>query len=160
MICCNESPALIDDIGLAEIVLERKKAEAVAEKEKTAANKQVVTDFIEKVLLGHEMDKLTTYINPTNYVQHNPAVADGLDGFGAAMKYFAENGLVMEYTKLHKVLGEGNFVLAMSEGKFGKGENTAFYDLFRLEDGKIVEHWDVIQAIPPQSEWKSTNGKF
>lgn len=128
--------------------------------DKTEANKKVVTDFIEKVLLGHEMDKLTTYINSTNYVQHNPAVADGLDGFGAAMKYFTDNGLVMEYTKLHKVLGEGNFVLAMSEGKFGKGENTAFYDLFRLEDGKIVEHWDVIQAIPPQSEWKNTNGKF
>ena len=132
----------------------------IAEKEKTAANKQVVTDFIEKVLLGHEMDKLTTYINPTNYVQHNPAVADGLDGFGAAMKYFAENGLVMEYTKLHKVLGEGNFVLAMSEGKFGKGELTAFYDLFRIENGQIVEHWDVISPIPAESEWKNKNGKF
>ncbi len=132
----------------------------ISDKEKTESNKKVVTDFIEKVLLGHEMDKLTTYINPEKYLQHNPAVADGLDGFGEAMKYFAENGLVMEYTKLHKVLGEGNFVLSMSEGKFGKGEHTAFYDLFRLEDGKIVEHWDVIQAIPPQSEWKNTNGKF
>ncbi|MBG7612845.1 nuclear transport factor 2 family protein [Polaribacter sp. BAL334] len=132
----------------------------ITDKEKTESNKKVVTDFIEKVLLGHEMDKLTTYINPEKYLQHNPAVADGLDGFGEAMKYFAENGLVMEYTKLHKVLGEGNFVLSMSEGKFGKGEHTAFYDLFRLEDGKIVEHWDVIQAIPPQSEWKNTNGKF
>lgn len=127
---------------------------------KTEANKKIVTDFIEKVLLGHEMDKLTTYINPNNYVQHNPAVADGLDGFGAAMKYFAENGLVMEYTKLHKVLGEGNFVLAMSEGKFGKSEHTAFYDLFRLENGQIVEHWDVISPIPPKSEWKNSNGKF
>jgi len=51
--------------------------------------------------LNHQNDKLATYINPTNYIQHNPAVADGLDGFGAAMKYFAENGLVMEYDKLH-----------------------------------------------------------
>lgn len=132
----------------------------ISDKEKTESNKKVVTDFIEKVLLGHEMDKLTTYINPEKYLQHNPAVADGLDGFGEAMKYFTENGLVMEYTKLHKVLGEGNFVLSMSEGKFGKGEHTAFYDLFRLENGKIIEHWDVIQAIPPQSEWKNTNGKF
>lgn len=132
----------------------------ITDLDKTAANKQVVTDFIEKVLLGHEMDKLTTYINPTNYKQHNPAVADGLEGFGEAMKYFAENGLVMEYTKLHKVLGQGNFVLAMSEGKFDKGEHTAFYDLFRLEDGQIVEHWDVIQTIPPQAEWKNSNGKF
>lgn len=127
---------------------------------KTDANKKVVTEFIENVLLGHEMDKVANYINPSNYKQHNPAVADGLDGFGEAMKYFAENGLVMEYTKLHNVLGEGNFVLALSEGKFGKGEHTSFYDLFRLEDGKIVEHWDVIQSIPPKSEWKNQNGKF
>lgn len=132
----------------------------VTDIDQTNANKKVVTDFIENVLLGHQMDKLTTYINPEKYHQHNPAVADGLDGFGQAMKYFAENGLVMEYTKLHKVLGSGNFVLSMSEGKFGKGEHTAFYDLFRLEDGKIVEHWDVIQAIPEKSEWKNNNGKF
>ncbi len=128
--------------------------------DKTEANKNTVEEFIEKVLLNGEMDKVATYINPEKYIQHNPAVADGLDGFGAAMKYFAENGLVMEYNQLHKVLGQGNFVLTMSEGKFGKGEPTAFYDLFRLEDGQIVEHWDVIQPIPPQSEWKNQNGKF
>lgn len=132
----------------------------ITDLDKTGHNKQVVTEFIEKVLLGHEMDNITNYINSTNYLQHNPDVADGLDGFGQAMKYFAENGLVMEYTKLHKVLGEGNFVLAMSEGKFGKGEHTAFYDLFRLENGKIVEHWDVIQPIPSQNGRKNSNGKF
>ncbi len=128
--------------------------------DKTEDNKKVIRGFIENVIINHENDKLTTYINPEKYIQHNPAVADGLDGFGAAMKYFAENGLVMEYTQLHKVLGKGNFVLAMSEGKFGKGEHTSFYDLFRLENGQIVEHWDVISPIPPQSEWKNENGKF
>ena len=135
-------------------------ATEITDLDKTQANKKTIQDFINKVLLNHEMDQLTTYINPNEYLQHNPAVADGLEGFGEAMKYFAENGLVMEYTKLHKVLGEGNFVLAMSEGKFGKGELTAFYDLFRLKDGQIVEHWDVIAPIPPKSEWKNDNGKF
>lgn len=128
--------------------------------DKTEGNKKAVKDFIEKVLLGHEMNKLTTFIKPEKYIQHNPAVADGLEGFGASMQYFAKNGLVMEYTKLHKVLGQGNFVLTLSEGKFGKGELTAFYDLFRLENGQIVEHWDVISPIPAKSEWKNTNGKF
>ena len=127
---------------------------------KTEVNKQVVTDFITNVLLNGEMDKVTTYINPTNYIQHNPAVADGLEGFGEAMKYFAENGLVMEYKKLHKVLGQGNFVLAISEGKFGKGDHTSFYDLFRLENGQIVEHWDVIETIAAEADRKNTNGKF
>lgn len=132
----------------------------ITDKDKTEANKKTIRDFIEKVLLNHENDKLTTYINPAKYIQHNPAVADGLDGFGAAMKYFAENGWVMEYNTLHKVLGEGNFVLTMSEGKFGENIHSAFYDLFRLENGQIVEHWDVIAPIPPKSEWKNNNGKF
>jgi predicted SnoaL-like aldol condensation-catalyzing enzyme len=135
-------------------------ATAITDLDKTEANKSTVKDFIEKVLLNHEMDKVATYINPTNYIQHNPAIADGLDGFGAAMKYFTEKGLVMEFTKLHKVLGQGNFVLTMSEGNFGKGQHTAFYDLFRLENGQIVEHWDVIAPIPAKSEWKNENGKF
>ena len=132
----------------------------ITDKDKTTTNKAIVQGFLDDVLYNHESNKMTTYINPTKYLQHNPAVADGLDGFGAAMKYFAANGLVMEYTKTHKVLGEGNFVLSMSEGKFGKGEHTAFYDLFRLENGQIVEHWDVIAPIPPKSEWKNDNGKF
>lgn len=128
--------------------------------DKTATNKQLVEGFVKEVLMNGQSDKITTYINPEKYWQHNSAVADGLDGLGAALQYFAENNLVMEYHTLHKVLGQGNFVLTMSEGKFGAGEHVAYYDLFRLENGKIVEHWDVIQPIPAQSEWKNQNGKF
>ncbi len=132
----------------------------VTDLEKTDDNKAVVNGFLTDVLMNGETDKLTTYVNPDKYLQHNSAVADGLDGLGAALKYFADNGLVMEYDEVHKVLGQGNFVLSMSEGKFGAGDHSAFYDLFRLEDGQIVEHWDVIQTIPPKSEWKNSNGKF
>ncbi len=126
---------------------------------KTDANKKVVQGFIDDILLGHKHN-FTDYISTTKYIQHNPAVADGLEGFGAAMKYFSEQGLVMEYTKVHKILAEGNFVLTVSEGKFGKGDATSFYDLFRIEDGKIVEHWDVIETILPKEQWKNKNGKF
>ncbi|MDE1467966.1 nuclear transport factor 2 family protein [Aurantiacibacter sp. D1-12] len=126
----------------------------------TEANKVIVTGFVKDVLQGGQTDKLTTYINPNNYVQHNSSIADGLDGLGEALAYFAEQGLVMEYDKVHKVLGQGNFVLTMSEGKFGKGDHVAFYDLFRIEDGQIVEHWDIIQPIPARSDWQNDNGKF
>jgi len=126
----------------------------------TTANKALVKDFVEVILMKGETDKVTQYVNPEMYHQHNSQVADGLDGLGAALQYFAENDLVMEYNKLHKVLGQGNFVLSISEGKFGKGDHVAFYDLFRIEGSLIVEHWDVIEAIPPKSEWKNQNGKF
>lgn len=65
----------------------------------------------------------------------------------------------MTYTHLHKVLGEGNFVLTISEGTFG-GKHVSFYDLFRVENGKIAEHWDVVEPILPKEEWKNNNGKF
>lgn len=126
----------------------------------TSFNKQLVEAFVRDVLQGGQTDKLSTYINPDKYLQHNSGVADGLDGLGAALAYFAQNGLVMIYDKVHKILGEGNFVLSISEGKFGADEHVAFYDLFRLEQGQIVEHWDVIQAIPARETWKNDNGKF
>ncbi|MEM9526466.1 MAG: nuclear transport factor 2 family protein [Bacteroidota bacterium] len=128
--------------------------------DKTAANKTLVEGFVNDVLVNGKNETIPSYINAEKYLQHNSAVADGLDGLGAALAYFAENGLVMEYDKVHKVLGEGNFVLTVSEGKFGKGDHVAYYDLFRVEDGLIVEHWDVIQTIPAKEDWKNTNGKF
>ena len=93
-------------------------------------------------------------------MQHNSGIADGLGGLGTALQYFAENNLILQYDKIHKVLGEGNFVLTVSEGKFGKGDHVAYYDLFRVESGKIVEHWDVIETMLPKSDWKNSNGKF
>lgn len=132
----------------------------ITDLDKTEANKEIVKNFVTDVLLNGKGETMTNYVSTETYLQHNSGIADGLDGLGAALKYFAENGLVLEYTKLHKVLGQGNFVLTMSEGKFGKGDHVAYYDLFRLESGKIVEHWDIIQNIPVKEEWKNDNGKF
>ena len=65
----------------------------------------------------------------------------------------------MAYTENHMILGEGNFVLSVSEGQF-LGKHVAFYDLFRIENGKIVEHWDTIEEIPAKDKWMNSNGKF
>ena len=56
-------------------------------------------------------------------------------------------------------VGEGNFVLVVSEGSFA-GNPTAFYELFRVDSGKLAEHWDTVEAIPPKDQWKNGNGKF
>ncbi|MDT0607407.1 nuclear transport factor 2 family protein [Croceitalea rosinachiae] len=133
---------------------------AITDIEKTEENKAMVKSFVTDVLMNGEGHKTTNYISATEYLQHNSAVADGLDGLGAALNYFAENGLVMEYDTVHKILGEGNFVLTISEGKFGKGDHTSYYDLFRVKDGLVVEHWDVIETILPEADRKNENGKF
>lgn len=132
----------------------------ITDLDKTAANKGLIKGFVTDVLINGKADKLTDYINPTKYLQHNSGIADGLDGLGAALQYFAENNLLLQYDKIHQVLGEGNFVLTVSEGKFGPGDHVAYYDLFRVENGKIVEHWDIIEKIPAKADWKNTNGKF
>ncbi|WP_219988728.1 nuclear transport factor 2 family protein [Leucothrix pacifica] len=110
-------------------------------------------------MLGKNPGKITDYVSTETYHQHNPVVADGLDALGGAMKAMADAGTPMTYTKNHVILGEGNFVLTVSEGQF-LGKHTSFYDLFRIADGKIVEHWDTLETIPPESEWKHDNGKF
>ena len=131
----------------------------IADKEKTASNKALVSEFIKTILVNGEMDKLEIYFDGNNYIQHNPSIGDGLSGLGAAIQAMAEQGIKMEYHTVHKVMGEGNFVLAMSEGKFA-GKATSYYDLFRLENHKIVEHWDVIETIIDKADWKNQNGKF
>lgn len=127
--------------------------------DKTEANKMIVKNFVQDVLMGQHPENLTNYFNGNNYIQHNTAIADGLDGLGAALAAMAEQGIKMEYFTIHKILGCGNFVLAVSEGAFA-GQPTSYYDLFRIENGKIAEHWDVMETIAPESEWKHQNGKF
>lgn len=131
----------------------------LADLDKTAENKALVSDFVDSILVKGEMDKLTTFIDGENYLQHNTQIADGLSGLAAAFEGMAQQGISMIYTENHIVLGEGNFVLSVSEGTFADAP-TSFYDLFRIEGGKIVEHWDVIETIPAQDEWKNSNGKF
>ncbi|MDG3085844.1 hypothetical protein P7F88_06940 [Vibrio hannami] len=129
--------------------------------DKTAENKALVADFVSTILMKGQMDQIGKFIGPNDedYLQHNPGIADGLSGLGAAFAAMAEKGLSMIYTANHKVLGEGNFVVSISEGEF-LGQHVAFYDMFRVEGGMIVEHWDAIQEIPAKSEWKNQNGKF
>jgi predicted SnoaL-like aldol condensation-catalyzing enzyme len=131
----------------------------VRDADKTAANKKLVASFVDDILVNGRLDKLAGYYDGDRYTQHNPQIGDGLSGLGAALDAMKQAGIVMKYDRVHKVLGEGNFVLTVSEGSFG-GAPTAFYDLFRAENGTIAEHWDTIETIPPRSEWKNDNGKF
>lgn len=134
-------------------------ATKVVDRDRTAANKQLVENFVRDVLMGGAPEKLASYFDGDRYIQHNPAIADGLSGLGAALEAMAKQGIAMKYDRLHKVLGEGNFVLTVSEGSFG-GKEVTFYDLFRVEAGKIAEHWDVVEPVLPADQHRNNNGKF
>ena len=132
-------------------------ATEITDLEKTAANKALVTDFVATVLKGGDASRITDFLSTETYIQHNPGIADGLDGLGAALGAMAASGVTMVYTDTPLVVAQGNFVFTGSEGTLG-GKPTAFFDLFRVEGGKIVEHWDVIADIPAQMA--HDNGKF
>lgn len=126
---------------------------------KTEANKAFVKQFVEDILVNGKMDKLAGYFDGDNYIQHNPLIPDQLSGLGNALSEWAKQGITMKYDKIHMVLGEGNFVLVVSEGHLA-GKHSSFYDLFRVGNGKIAEHWDTIEEIPVPENWKNSNGKF
>lgn len=125
----------------------------------TEETRKVVAGFVGDVLRGENPDKLTSYFEGDAYIQHNTAIADDLSGLGAALAAMAEQGIQMIYDQTYMVLADGNFGLAVSEGTFG-GVHTSYYDLFRVEDGKIAEHWDVMETIAEKSTWQNQNGKF
>jgi predicted SnoaL-like aldol condensation-catalyzing enzyme len=126
--------------------------------EKTDSNKAIVQGFVDDVLLGGKADKVTNYISNEQYDQHNPGVGDGLEGFGKHLQEVMQSGRAAQYVKVHRLLGQGNFVVIFSEVK-QDGDDWAFFDLFRLKDGKIVEHWDEQEKIGPRETWNNS-GKF
>lgn len=132
---------------------------AITDPDKTEENRKLVESFLYDVMQGNHPEKTPDYFDGDTYIQHNTGIADGLSGLGAALAALAEQGIQMIYTTVHQVLAQGNFVLAVSEGTFG-GAPTAYYDLWRVENGKIAEHWDVMEAITDKSTWQNQNGKF
>ncbi len=124
--------------------------------DKTEENRELVENFLYDVMQGNNLDKTPEYFDGDIYIQHNTGIADGVSGLNEAL---GEQGISMIYDKTHMVLAQGNFVLAVSEGTFG-GAPTSYYDLWRVENGKIAEHWDVMETIADESTWANSNGKF
>ena len=127
--------------------------------DKTEANRDLVKNFLADVMQGQHPEKTPEYFDGDTYIQHNTGIADGLSGLGSALAALAEQGIQMIYTTVHQVLAQGNYVLAVSEGTFG-GASTSYYDLWRVENGKIAEHWDVMETIAAKETWQNQNGKF
>ena len=130
----------------------------VEDLDKTIQNKALAKSLVEDVLMGKNPSKIAEYISSDEYHQHNPAIKDGLAGIIEAVEFLKAQNNMFIYTKIHKVLGEGNFVLTVSEGEWS-GKPQVFYDLFRFQNGKAVEHWDIIQEIPSEN-LANDNGMF
>ena len=125
----------------------------------TETNRALVASFVERVLIGGQTDRLDEYIGGESFAQHNPGMLDGKTNLRSALTARDGERDVIRYERVHRVLAEGSFVLSACEGQH-HGQHTAFYDLYRIHEGQLVEHWDTVEEIPPPAEWKNSNGKF
>lgn len=127
--------------------------------ERTELNRAHVRSFVESVLVNGQLHRMTEFIDEHNFVEHSPKLADGVSVLRSALEFEEASVKHIDYRRVHRVLAEGSFVLCVSEGNYDD-VHSAFYDLFRLSNGLIVEHWDTTEKIAPRHLWKNENGKF
>ncbi len=125
-------------------------AELAEKAAKEERNKQVVLDVYHKVLMPMNSAAAAELISP-RYMQHSPLAEDGLEG----LKRFLDRGRA-EYPhishSIKRILADGDYVVVHSHVKLVPDTaGFAVMDIFRLEDAKLVEHWDVIQPVPESS---------
>lgn len=116
---------------------------AVDDHADSAETRRVATGAVQEILVNGRVEVLDTYLAGDDYVQHNPRFADGVSGLVAGLGALAAQGITMKYDQILHVVVEGDFAYLHSRGHFGD-QNYVFHDLFRVTDGKCVEHWDVM----------------
>ncbi|MEM7083165.1 MAG: nuclear transport factor 2 family protein [Pseudomonadota bacterium] len=122
--------------------------------DETDANKEIVRDMIHDVLMREgRPERAATYIHP-DCIQHSLTLKDGLHAFETMLGEADRSW----YDEVVLLIGSGHFVATLSRVTQGD-QLYAQTDLYRLADGKIVEHWDASEPVPPQQEW-ANSGKF
>lgn len=120
-------------------------------------NKQSVVEFYDKVINQKNFEAASKYLG-SRYTQHNPTAADGPEGLKTFIQFLRDN-YPDAHSEIKRVFAEGDYVTLHVHSIREPGtRGRAIFDLFKLENGKIVEHWDTIQDIPEKSANK--NGMF
>ncbi len=121
------------------------------------ANKKTVIAFYEAGLNQKDFAKAAQYFGP-RYIQHNPNAADGPEGFKRFVEFLREK-FPQSHSEIKQVFADGDYVILHVHAVREPGtRGNAIVDIFRLENGKIVEHWDVVQPIPEHAA--NANGMF
>jgi len=130
---------------------------AVVDRKQTEANRTLVRNFKQVVTVELRFDRVDEFIDGNHYVQHASKVGDGTARMKARVSEVEKPGETPVLIP-RRYVADGNFVLCLVEAR--TEPPTANYDLFRVENGRIAEHWDVLFVIPQQNRWKNTNGPF
>lgn len=121
-----------------------------------AQNKQIVVSFYHVSFRDHQPKEAAERFIGKQYIQHNPLVPDGKEAFVNFFEPFLKNNPDASWV-IKRVIAEGDLVALHVYSKMNKEDRgVAIIDIFRVEEGKIVEHWDVIQPIPEKSANNNT----
>ena len=130
---------------------------AVVDRKQTEANRTLVRNFKQVVTVELRFDRVDEFIYGDHYIQHASKVGDGTARMKARVSQVEKPGETPVLIP-RRYIADGNFVLCLVEAR--TEPPTANYDLFRVENGRIAEHWDVLSVIPPQNRRKNTNSPF
>lgn len=120
-------------------------------------NNKIVIDFYDKALNQKDFKAAAKYFGP-HYIQHNPSAPDGIEGLKGLVTFLKEK-FPNSRSEIKRAWAEGDYVILHVHSVREPGQRgRAIVDIFRLENGKIVEHWDVIQDIPEKAA--NNNGMF
>jgi predicted SnoaL-like aldol condensation-catalyzing enzyme len=111
-------------------------------------NKKMVAQFYQELFGDKNIEAIDKYIGD-EYIQHNPLLPDGKDHLKEAVKVWFK-GAPKEKVDIQRIAADGDLVYLHIRAKAGD-KVRAIVDIFRIENGKIVEHWDVIQEVPEKS---------
>jgi predicted SnoaL-like aldol condensation-catalyzing enzyme len=121
--------------------------------EDTEKNKSIVRDYYQTVHIFGNHGRIPQYVS-ADTIRHEPGVRDGVAAFQRDLERLIKNRSIDE---IKFVLGQGDFVFIAAKGSH-EGNPCFYIDLYRVEDGKIAERWGFSEEVPPQKEWKNTNG--
>jgi predicted SnoaL-like aldol condensation-catalyzing enzyme len=121
-----------------------------ADTAQTEANKKVVAEFYEAAINQKNFEAAAKFLGP-RYIQHNPNAADGPEGLKAFINFLREK-FPDSRSEVKQVFADGDYVIQhVHSVRVPGSRGSAIINIFKLENGKIVEHWDVIQEIPEKS---------
>lgn len=126
-----------------------------AKQAKEDANKKLVVDFYQQFFGDKDVSAADRYLLPS-YIQHNPNAATGRDAVKAFFTpFFANPAIPKTKVDIKRVAADGDLVWLHLRSKT-TGTDRAIVDIFRVENGKIAEHWDVVQQVPEKSANENT----
>ena len=120
-------------------------------------NKRNVVEFYEKALNQKDFEAASKYLG-SRYTQHNPVAADGPEGLKAFIQFLRDK-FPKSRSEIKRVFADGDYVIVHVHAIREPGtRGRAIIDIFKLENGKVVEHWDVAQDVPEKAA--NSNGMF